>query len=78
VHARVQGAQLLVRVSDNGIGLDPRAKPGMGLNNLRARLAALHGDAAGLSLSEVSPHGLCAEVHLPLSMAVAGAPAEAW
>ncbi len=54
-------------VRDTGVGLDPMAAPGTGLQNLRARLAALHGAAATLNLSEVSPRGVHAEIRLPLS-----------
>jgi hypothetical protein len=53
-------------VHDSGVGLDPMAAPGTGLQNLRARLTALYGPAASLSLSEVSPHGVHAEIRLPL------------
>jgi len=52
-------------VADTGVGLAPTAPVGTGLSNLRERLAALHGPAARLVLSEHSPRGLRAEIVLP-------------
>ncbi|MFN0184663.1 MAG: sensor histidine kinase, partial [Aquabacterium sp.] len=57
------GARLWVR--DSGIGLRPGGGTGTGLVNLRDRLQAQFGAAARLSLSEVAPHGVLAEVTLP-------------
>jgi hypothetical protein len=42
-----------------------RPRPAPGLANLRDRLAALHGQAARLTLSEVVPRGVRAEIDLP-------------
>jgi signal transduction histidine kinase len=52
-------------VADTGVGLSPHAVPGTGLDNLRDRLDAFYGPQATLSMSEVSPHGLRAELTLP-------------
>jgi signal transduction histidine kinase len=57
------GARLWV--SDSGVGMTETATPGLGLANLRDRLAALHGQAARLTLSEVVPRGVRAEIDLP-------------
>jgi LytS/YehU family sensor histidine kinase len=38
---------------------------GLGLANLRARLAALHGPAASLTLSQLAPSGVRTELRLP-------------
>jgi LytS/YehU family sensor histidine kinase len=54
-------------VQDSGVGMNPMARPGTGLTNLRARLAALHGPLATLELTEVAPHGVRAEIALPLA-----------
>ena len=48
-----------------GSGLNPDAMPGIGLANLRQRLAALHGDRASLTLTPLSPAGLHAQITLP-------------
>jgi signal transduction histidine kinase len=59
------GEALRLWVGDSGVGLSPQAREGTGLSNLRARLHAFYGNAAELQLSEVAPHGLRAELHLP-------------
>ena len=60
------GRALQIVVADTGVGLNPHAQPGTGLANLRARLAAQHGAAARLELSENTPRGVCAVLLLPL------------
>jgi len=57
---------LHLAVSDTGMGLNPLAQPGTGLNNLRARLAAFFGPRAELVLEDQVPHGLRAEIRVPL------------
>jgi signal transduction histidine kinase len=52
-------------VADTGVGLAENAAPGTGLANLRDRLQGLFGTEARLDLSEVSPHGVRAEILLP-------------
>ncbi|MEO7246064.1 MAG: histidine kinase [Rubrivivax sp.] len=63
-HPEADGA-LRLWVEDGGVGLSPHASPGTGLGNLRSRLQAFYGDRAALELSEVTPHGLRAELRLP-------------
>lgn len=52
---------------DNGDGIDQHSGSGggIGLRNLRERLAVLHGDAASLRLEQLEPAGVRAEVRLP-------------
>lgn len=58
-----------LRVRDTGIGLQPDSRGlGTGLSTLRERLRLAFGDAASLRLSAVEPHGLCADIELPLPM----------
>ena len=65
--ARREGKQLLIDVADTGAGLrHPAAAPGQGLGlaNVRDRLAALYGPAAHLSVQQqdgggVSPASPC-------------------
>ncbi|WP_348753297.1 histidine kinase [uncultured Aquincola sp.] len=70
VQAQPDGG-LALTVQDSGVGLSrpagasPPATAGTGLANLRARLQAMYGDAARLSLTEESPHGVRAEIRLP-------------
>ena len=49
-------------VADTGMGMAETAAQGTGLANLRARLMACYGSSARLELSDVSPHGLRAEI----------------
>jgi LytS/YehU family sensor histidine kinase len=63
---RAADGTLRVAVSDTGMGLNPLAQPGTGLNNLRARLAAFFGPRAELVLEDQVPHGLRAEIRVPL------------
>ena len=74
VVARRDGSKLLISVADDGLGLDASAGPlysnhgtGLGVANVRERLRALHGNAAGagLSLEPNSPHGAIAVLRLP-------------
>jgi two-component sensor histidine kinase len=53
-------------VADSGVGLSETATPGTGLSNLRQRLQAQFGLAAELRLSEHAPHGLRAEIVIPV------------
>ncbi len=70
--SRREGDRLVLTVEDNGPGLEPTAsgdgaeRPGgVGLANVRARLAALYGDRAGLSLATRPGGGVRAQVSLP-------------
>jgi sensor histidine kinase YesM len=56
----------LVWVADTGVGMSEHAQPGLGLANLRSRIAATFGPEARLTLSENPPHGLRAEIKWPL------------
>jgi signal transduction histidine kinase len=69
VSARRDGATLVLAVTDTGRGFRVTAPPGasgIGLANLRARLAALYGDAATLTVEDVSPHGARVTITLPV------------
>jgi LytS/YehU family sensor histidine kinase len=55
-----------VRVRDTGVGLQPTSRGlGTGLSTLRERLQLTFGNDAHLHLSEVQPHGVCAELDFP-------------
>jgi sensor histidine kinase YesM len=62
VTTRREGEQLRLVVRDDGVGMGESATPGTGLANLRERLATFYGGAARLELTELSPHGLLAEI----------------
>jgi signal transduction histidine kinase len=73
---RVEGdcvdGMLVLRVSDTGMGVravgagEAAKSEGLGLDNVRARLASLYGDEGRLTLSANEPHGFVAELRLPL------------
>jgi sensor histidine kinase YesM len=67
------GETLTIEVADTGVGLRADRPPGLGLSNIRARLAALHGERAGLSLHPNTPCGLIARLRLPVEREAAAA-----
>ena len=53
----------VMRVTDTGVGLRPNSRGlGTGLTTLRERLRLAFGKDAELTLTEVRPHGVCAEI----------------
>ncbi len=77
ITAERDGDALRVQVQDDGVGLPAEASPsrggGVGLSNLRARLATLYGARAALELRPGTPRGAIAELCLPLRAAEAEA-----
>jgi LytS/YehU family sensor histidine kinase len=66
VSAQREDGALVLRVDDDGrIGGDHAAACGIGLANLRARLAALHGERASLALHARLDGGVRAELRVP-------------
>lgn len=61
---------LLISVDDTGVGLGKAMHPGTGagIENIRARLRALFGDAAKLVLEERTPQGTHAGIQVPLNL----------
>jgi len=47
-----EGRRLVARVEDDGLGFKPGANPGVGLQNLRERLAVLYDGDARLTIEE--------------------------
>ena len=66
ISARLADGRLAVRVADTGAGLRSASGTGSGLANLRARLAALYGDAASLELEANVPRGIRATSWVPV------------
>lgn len=78
VSARVEGGQLRLVVSDNGVGFKPGvgAPPrGIGLVNAEERLRTLHGDRAHLEVLTPEAGGVRVELTLPFRPAEAPATA---
>ena len=68
----LRDARCVLRVKDTGMGLKPSSQGlGTGLSTLRERLKLAFGGDAQLTLTEIEPHGVCAELSFP----VRGAPA---
>ncbi|MGZ5200453.1 MAG: sensor histidine kinase [Telluria sp.] len=65
VSAEAGGGVLSVAVEDDGGTLATTSQPGIGLANLRERLATLYGDEASLSLTQRTPAGVRAQLRLP-------------
>jgi signal transduction histidine kinase len=65
------GSALRIDVVDTGTGFDPSARPrpggGIGLSNLRERLATLYGGNAQLSLADNLGGGVKASLRLPIA-----------
>jgi signal transduction histidine kinase len=68
IAARKDADRLVVTVADTGCGLsgnNSQPGQGVGLANLRERLAALFGTRARFALEEVAPHGVKATIEVP-------------
>jgi len=65
VTASTAGDRLIVSVADTGIGLGDVPGQGIGLSNIRERLALLHGGRAYLALEANEPRGFIARIVLP-------------
>lgn len=63
--AREEHGQLKVSVADTGVGLRQASGSGAGLANLRARLAALHGNLASLAFEANVPRGIRVTIVVP-------------
>ena len=66
VRARRSGERLTVEVADTGVGFRGSSGKGVGLANIRARLSALFGDQAELSLRANEPSGVVAAIAVPI------------
>jgi sensor histidine kinase YesM len=66
VSASRERETLVLKVADSGQGLAATDGHGLGLANIRRRLAMLYGDAAILSLSRLASRGTVATVSIPM------------
>lgn len=69
VQARMVDGALRLSVTDTGVGLDASSPEGIGLANVRGRLESLYGKGAGLAIHVHEPHGVVAEITMPLRVA---------
>jgi LytS/YehU family sensor histidine kinase len=70
ISARADDHRLRLIVADTGRGFEASSGTGVGLANIRARLAALYCGAARLVLVENAPRGVSATIELPFSAVV--------
>jgi hypothetical protein len=79
VAAEVVDGKLHVVVADTGLGFNPAGAPtagtGLGLTNIRERLALLYGQDAQLSITANRPTGTMVTVELPYRTAAGGSTA---
>ncbi len=66
IKAKRDGEHMRLEVHDTGRGFIDHGGSGVGLANIRSRLAALYGGRASLNLSANVPRGVIAAVTLPL------------
>ena len=69
VVARRDRDEVIVSVSDTGRGSASPGQPGngVGLSNVRERLAALYGTHGRFTLADEAPHGTCATLSIPFA-----------
>ena len=75
--AQLDGDTLRIAVADSGVGLAAatgNASDGVGLSNIRERLAAIYGEAATLSVRDNPPHGVVSTLTLPRTKATGSTP----
>jgi signal transduction histidine kinase len=62
----IRDDRCVIRVKDTGVGLKTKSRGlGTGLSTLRERLKLAFGGDAQLTLTEIEPHGVCAEISIP-------------
>ena len=70
IRARVDGSNLLLEVSDDGVGVDEgRMREGIGLANTRARLSAIYGTAHSFEVTAAPRGGTVVRIVLPSAAA---------
>lgn len=74
IGAESTDGKLRLSVTDTGRGFGETLGAGVGLTNIRERLAAMHGDDAKLTLVANEPNGVVATIEVPRDGARAAAP----
>jgi sensor histidine kinase YesM len=67
ISGQLDNDMVILRVADTGVGITVGNPEGVGLSNVRERLASLYGAKGRLSLERNTPRGTIAELRLPLS-----------
>jgi signal transduction histidine kinase len=63
--ARRDGADVVIEISDSGVGFAPTTRGGVGLTNLRDRLRLIYGDRASLTVGENGGGGAAVALRVP-------------
>jgi signal transduction histidine kinase len=71
IEGLIEREALVLRVIDDGVGFTSELGAGIGLTNLRDRLAAIHGGTATLELARREPSGVDATLRIPMTRAEA-------
>jgi sensor histidine kinase YesM len=66
IRARRAAQDLELSVDDSGTGIDSGAEPGIGIRNVRRRLATQYGTKAGLEVTRRAAGGTVARLTIPL------------
>jgi signal transduction histidine kinase len=73
IRASREGDELVLEVRDDGEGMAPGSREGIGLGNTRRRLAELYGDDARLTLAAGATGGVDVSIRLPFRAAAGSA-----
>ncbi|MCG8641293.1 MAG: histidine kinase [Desulfobacterales bacterium] len=66
VACRAENDEVVIEISDTGVGLDENAdRAGIGIDNVSRRLSGIYGSRAGLTLTPNRPQGLKAVIKVP-------------
>ena len=76
IRADRRGGRLELQVVDDGAGMQPGHRSGMGLANARRRLRELYGEEQSLEVQTAGGGGVTATVSIPFHDAPGGAPSE--
>ncbi len=76
IRARRSATLLELEVTDDGAGLPPEPREGLGLRNTRARLQQLYGDAHRFTLQGGAGAGCVVTLHIPIATAEPNVTAE--
>jgi signal transduction histidine kinase len=63
--ARRDGSDVVIEISDSGVGFAPTTRGGVGLTNLRDRLRLIYGDRASLTVGENGGGGAAVAIRVP-------------
>jgi two-component system LytT family sensor kinase len=76
IRAGRRGTRLELQVVDDGAGMHPGHRSGMGLDNARRRLRELYGEEQSLEVQAARGGGVAATVSIPFHDAPGGAQSE--